>query len=367
MGRKWKSVVAMVVSLMMLLTIVPMSVCAMQIFIKIAVDDGYDHYTLEVEPTDRIEDIRAKIYEKKGSPIYQQVLTFAGKVLEDGNSLQDYSIQKDSTINLTLKAHMNDITIVNADYIEDDIYWFGKGKGPTVIPAPGYVISNQENGTYGDSVSFQQGDIMVVYLKNARGEKLEGLDLSKHIKFDTEAPVIHNIEDGGKYYGMNVFSFEDTITGIASLEIDGVETVFSPMEPTIYITPDNAEHVIAVTDKVGNVTTYTVFVYKNYCVTYVVDGKKIDEQYVGYGKDAKAPEIPKKEGYTDVAPVWDHNGKNITADIEINAVYTKNAIEEVEQENAEHVPTGDASNLWLWATLMLISGSVLLKIVHSKA
>ena len=206
---------------------------------------------------------------------------------------------------------------------------------------------------------------MVVYLKNAKGEKLEGLDFSKHIKFDTEAPVIHNIEDGGKYYGMNVFSFEDTITGIASLEIDGVETAFSPMEPTIYITPDNAEHVIAVTDKVGNVTTYTVFVYKNYCVTYLIDGKKIDEQYVGYGKDAKAPEIPKKEGYTDVAPVWDHNGKNITADIEINAVYTKNVTEEVEQENAEHVPTGDTSNLWLWAALMLISGSAFLKIVRS--
>ena len=61
-----------------------------------------------------------------------------------------------------------------------------------------------------------------------------------------------------------------------------------------------------------------------YTVTYVIDGEVVSTQQVAHGKDAVAPEIPGKFGYTQIAPQWDKDGKNITADTTITAEYTIN-------------------------------------------
>ena len=150
-----KKLLSILIAIALMLSLA-VPVFAMQIFIEIKVATGNEMITLEVEPTDRIEDIKVKIYDKKGILPADQKLIFADKELEDGNTLQDYSIQQDSTLRLVIPSKHS----VTVEYTVAPTY---------TVTIPATVALGETATIKAENVVVAKGKQVEVALTNANG------------------------------------------------------------------------------------------------------------------------------------------------------------------------------------------------------
>ena len=149
-----KRILSFLLTLCMVLCLVPITASAMAIFIDLKIV-GQAILTLEVEATDSIDDIKEKIRDKTGFSPDAQRLFLGEKELENGRTLTDYNIRKESTLRLRLQRKVQ----LGTDALNKNV---NTAVAPTV-----YFGQNHENnpgawrviGYDGNGVASSQGDM----------------------------------------------------------------------------------------------------------------------------------------------------------------------------------------------------------------
>ncbi|MCI5727344.1 MAG: ubiquitin [Clostridium sp.] len=174
---------------------------ALQIFVKTLTNK---HITIEVEPTDTIGVVKQKVYEKTGTLPEVQRLIFAGKQLEDDETLQAYSIQKESILHLVLKDDVKTLTV-------------------EFVSAPTYTVTIPATVELGGTIEIKAENVVVEKGKQVE-VKLTGTsedDNTFKLKTAENAELAYTINDGTNNISIGdtvlVVNPKDTKTGSAIL------------------------------------------------------------------------------------------------------------------------------------------------------
>lgn len=152
-----KRILSILLVFCMMMSFMPMMASAIEIYIDLKIV-GQANLTLEVVSGDSIDNIKEKIQEKTGFSPDAQRLFFGEKELENGRTLADYNIHKESTLSLRLQKTMQ----LGTDALNKTV---NRASAPIV-----YFGQNQENkpaawrviGYDGNGVTSAQGDITLL-------------------------------------------------------------------------------------------------------------------------------------------------------------------------------------------------------------
>ena len=154
------------------------SASAMQIFVKTLTGKTI---TLEVEPSASIYNVKQLIQSREGIPPDQQKLTFNSTELEDGKTLEYYSIQKESILHLVLRLRGNPLKNGNIDfymtsgltegayYLDEDVTISQslKVSGDVTLDLNGHVLKYENVQTPGSPLAVESGGHLTIKDSNS--------------------------------------------------------------------------------------------------------------------------------------------------------------------------------------------------------